>query len=112
MELSGALYDLLLLARPYSLVQIIECAKPAPFYTTHISVLEHTKQTLHQFFLDQYEWKERNFSSKPKKRKKFENNNEAVALNVLFSPSNIEEIKQVYIPKHNSERKGKVFILK
>ena len=47
MELSGALYDLLLLAFSYSFVQIIDCAKPAPFYTTHISVLEYTKQTLH-----------------------------------------------------------------
>ena len=46
-----------------------------------------------------------------KKWKKFENNNKAVALNVLFSPSNIEEIKQVYISKHNSERKGKAFLL-
>ena len=52
------------------------------------------------------------FSIKAKKKwKKFENNNEAVALNVLFSPSNIEEIKQVCISKHNSECKGKVLLL-
>ena len=37
-------------------------------------------------FIDQYNWKERNFPSHKKEWKKFELNNKSIALNILYVP--------------------------
>ena len=37
--------------------------------------------------------------------------NKTIALNVLFSPNNREEIKQAYISKHNSKREKQVILI-
>ena len=44
-------------------------------------------------FINQYNWKEVDFPSKQKDWKKFELNNESVALNILLVPYNIEKDK-------------------
>ena len=45
-------------------------------------------------FMYQYSWKETDFSTKSKDWKKFEIDNKIIAINVLFSKENREEIKQ------------------
>ena len=51
--------------------------------------------------IKQYKWKEMKFSCRNKRLEKAWN--KSIAVNVLFSPSNREEIKQVYISKDNSD---------
>ena len=58
-------------------------------------------------FINQYDWKKK-FPSNRKDRNEFEKNNETIALNILYVPYNIEEIRQAYKLKHNLKRKNKV----
>ena len=44
-------------------------------------------------FIDQYNWKERNFPSNKKDSNEFEKNNKTIALNILYIPHNTEEIR-------------------
>ena len=43
--------------------------------------------------------------------KKFEQNNKAIALNILFVPYNTKQIRPVYISKWNHERNNQVILL-
>ena len=43
-------------------------------------------------FINQYNWKEIDFPSHSKRWKRFEQNNEAIALNILFVPHNAEKV--------------------
>ena len=52
-------------------------------------------------FIDQYNWKEIDFLSLSKDWKKFEQNNKTTALNILFVPHNIKQIRHSYKSKHN-----------
>ena len=61
--------------------------------------------------INQYESKERNFSTGSKEWKKFETNKKTIIVSVLFSPNNKEEIKQAYISKHKAKREYKVILL-
>ena len=49
------------------------------------------------------------FPSQQRDWKHFEQNNESIALNVLFASQNIEEIRLVYNSEYNFERKLKCF---
>ena len=62
-------------------------------------------------FIDQYNWKERNFPSHSKDWKKFEQNNKTIALNILFVPHNTEKIRLAYKSKHNFKRENQVVLL-
>ena len=62
-------------------------------------------------FIDQYEWKEISFPEEAKDWQKFETNSKTITLNVMFSPSNGQEIKQASISKHNSERETRAILL-
>ena len=62
-------------------------------------------------FIDQYNWKERNFPSHSKDWKKFEQNNKTIALNILFVPHNTEKIRLAYKSKHNFKRENQVILL-
>ena len=62
-------------------------------------------------FIDNYNWKDIDFPSHSKDWRKFECNNEAIALNILFVPYNAKEIRQAYISKHNDERDNQVNLL-
>ena len=61
-------------------------------------------------FIEQYNWKDINFPSTGKDRKKFELNNEIV-LNILYVPYNTKKIQAAYKSKHNLTREKKVILL-
>ena len=51
------------------------------------------------------------FPSHQKDWKKFELNNESIALNILYVPHNTEDIKRAYLSKHNTNRENQVVLL-
>ena len=57
-------------------------------------------------FIDQYDRRERNFTTGSKDCKKFETNNKTVATNVLFLASKCDGLEKNTISKHNSEWKS------
>ena len=62
-------------------------------------------------YIDQYNWKERHFPSHIKDWKKFESNNKSVALNILYVPYNIEEIRHPYMSKYILKHENQVILL-
>ena len=58
-----------------------------------------------------HEDKDTNFSSQRRDWGNFEQNNESIALNVLFSSQNSEEITFAYISEHNLERENDALLL-
>ena len=62
-------------------------------------------------FIDQYNWKEIDFPSHGKDWKKFESNNNSIALNILYVPHNTEKIRHAYKSKYNSIRENQVILL-
>ena len=62
-------------------------------------------------FIDQYNGKEIEFPSHSKDWNKFEQNNNAIALNILHVPYNTEQIRLAYISKYNHERNNQVILL-
>ena len=58
-----------------------------------------------------YNWKDIEFPSHSKDCRKFECNNETIALNILYVPYNTKEIRQAYIPTHNDKRDNQVNLL-
>ena len=61
-------------------------------------------------FIDQYSWKEINFSSHKKDWKKFELNNKSINLTILCIPCNTKEIRHAYKPKY-IKRENQVILL-
>ena len=61
-------------------------------------------------FIDQYNRKEINFPSQKEDWKKFELNNRSIALNILYVPYNIKEIKHAYLSKHYLKRKNEAIL--
>ena len=53
----------------------------------------------------------KDFSWQKRDRENFEQNNESIALNVLFLSQDNEEITLVYKPEHNLEQENKVLLL-
>ena len=64
-------------------------------------------------FIDQYNWKEINFSSHQKGWKNFESNNKSIALNISYVPYNTEEIeiRHAYKSKYNLKSENQVILL-
>ena len=62
-------------------------------------------------FINNYNWKDIEFPSHSKDWRKFECNNKAIALNILYVPYNTNEIRQAYISEHNDERNNQVNLL-
>ena len=62
-------------------------------------------------FIDQYNWRERDFLSEQKDWKNFELNNKTIALNIFILPQNTEKIRLAYKSNHNFKRKNQVFLL-
>ena len=54
---------------------------------------------------------DKDFSSHKRDWENFEQNNESIALNVLFSSKDSEEITLLYKSEYNLERENKVFLL-
>ena len=55
--------------------------------------------------------KDKDFSSHKRDWENFEQNNESIAINVLFLSQNSEEITLVYKSEHNLERENRVLLL-
>ena len=62
-------------------------------------------------FIDQYNWNDIDFPSTGKDWKKFELNNESIALNILYVPHKTGKIHLAYKSKHNLTRKKQVILL-
>ena len=62
-------------------------------------------------FIDQYDWKERNFPSNIKDWNEFEKNNEIIALNIVYVPYSTEEVRHACKSKYNLERKNQLILL-
>ena len=62
-------------------------------------------------FINQYDWKEIDFSSHQKYWKNFELNNKIIAFNILFVPYNTEKIRPAYKSKYNTKHKNQVILL-
>ena len=62
-------------------------------------------------FIDQYNWKEIDFLTSPSLWKKFESNNESVALNILYVPYNTKEVRHAYKSEYNLKRENQVILL-
>ena len=62
-------------------------------------------------YINQYNWKGIKFPLDKEYRKKFEQNNKEIALNVLFAPHNKREICHAYISKYKHKRKNQVILL-
>ena len=59
-------------------------------------------------FIDQYNWKD--FPASPNLWKKFESNNESIALNILYVPYNTKEIRHAYKSKYKLKHKNQVIL--
>ena len=62
-------------------------------------------------FIDQYNWNDIDFPSTSKDWKKFELNNESIALNILYVPHKTGKIHLAYKSKHNLTREEQVILL-
>ena len=56
--------------------------------------------------MDKYNWKGINFPSHKDDWKKFESNNQSIALNILFVPYDAEKIRLANKSKHNFKHKN------
>ena len=62
-------------------------------------------------FINNYNWKGIEFPSHSKDWRKFECNNKAIALNILYVPYKTKEIRQAYISEHNDKHNNQVNLL-
>ena len=62
-------------------------------------------------FINNCNWKDIELPLHSKDWRKFEFNNKAIALNILYVPYNTKEIRQAYISEHNDERNNQVNLL-
>ena len=61
--------------------------------------------------IDQYNWKDIDFPATSKDWKKFGQNNQSIALNILYMPHNTRKIYIAYKSKHNLTREKQVILL-
>ena len=62
-------------------------------------------------FKDQYNWKDIDFPATSKDWKKFDQNNESIAVNILYVPHNTRKIHIAYKSRHNLTREKQVILL-
>ena len=62
-------------------------------------------------FIDQYNWNDIDFPFTGKDWKKFESNNESVALNILYVPHKTRKISLAYKSKHNLTHEKQVILI-
>ena len=62
-------------------------------------------------YLKKIKHEDKDFSSHKRDWKNFEQNNESIALNILFSSKDSEEITLLYKSEYNLERENKVLLL-
>ena len=61
-------------------------------------------------FIDKYNWKGIDFAAGIKDWKKFEQNNNTIALNILYVPPNTKRINLAFKSKYNRKRKNQVVL--
>ena len=78
-----------------------------------ISALNHNEITKKEFenIFKKMKHEDKDFSSHKRDWENFEQNNESIALNVLFSSKDSEEITLLYKSEYNLERENKVLLL-
>ena len=78
-----------------------------------ISALNYNEITKKEFenISDKTKHKDKDFSSYKRDWANFEQNNESIALNVLFSSKDSEEIKLLYKSEYNLEQENKVLLI-
>ena len=62
-------------------------------------------------YINNYNWKDIEFPSHLKGWKKFDQNINTIALNILFVPCNTKQIRPAYISKYNNKRVNQVNLL-
>ena len=62
-------------------------------------------------YINKYNWERIDFPAGPKNWKKFEWNNKAIALNILFIPHNTETIRVAYRSEHNKRKKQVILLM-
>ena len=62
-------------------------------------------------YINKYNWEGIEFPAGPKDWKKFERNNKAIALNILFIPHNTETIRIAYRSEYSHKCKKQVILL-
>ena len=78
----------------------------------HEQIKDHSERISKiKSFIDQCNWKEIYFPSHSKDWRKSESNNKSIALNILYVPDNIEEIRHAYKSKYNLNCKNQVILL-
>ena len=78
-----------------------------------ISALNYNEITKKEFenIFKKIKHEDKDFSSHQGDWENFEQNNESIALNVLFASQNSEKITLVYKPEHNLKRENNVLLL-
>ena len=71
----------------------------------------HERITKIKPFIDNYNWKNINFPATGKDWNKFEQNNNNVALNILYVPYNTKKIEIAYKSKYNFVRDNQIILL-
>ena len=67
---------------------------------------------MHHYFSREYNWWGIDFSAEIKEWKRFEKNNETIALNILQVPHDEIKITHAYKSKYNHTRKNQVVLLR
>ena len=92
----------------------IECFKYAITIALNHKKIGKVPQRISKIkpFIDGYNWKDIKFPSNLKDWKKFEqNNNNTIALNILFVPHSAKLVRPAYISKYNHKRSNQVILL-
>ena len=61
-----------------------------------------------KLYINKYNWEGIDFPAGPKEWKKFEQNKNTIALNILFIPHNTKTIRVTYRSEHNNKHKKHV----
>ena len=76
----------------------------------HLIIMKLWKKSLKIYF-KKIKHEDKDFLSQQRDWENFEQNNESIALNVLFSSQDSEEITLVYKSEHNLKRQNKALLL-
>ena len=90
-----------------------KCLRDSIVVALNHEKIEYNLERISNFmpFIYQYNWNGIQFPSHWKDWEKFEENNNTIALNILYVPYNTKQIKPAYILKYNRERNNQVILL-
>ena len=90
-----------------------ECFQYAVTLALNYDKIDRNPQRISKIrpFIDQYNWKDIDYPAASKDWKKFEQNNESIALNILYVPHNTRKTHIAYKSIHNLTREKQVILL-